>query len=495
MKNTNHNKELRAKFAKKQRPTILPTKVAHLVNDSLAILFFALGVMLVMALLSYSPNDPCWSKSTSTNALAVNNQLGVFGSYMSDILLYNFGYSAWWLVLGTFYFGTQQIMRKFLDAGNLISPYRFICGLILIFASATFEFVVFYGQKTQLPSSWGGSFGSFLFSNLSNLFGEVGVNLLSLLTIAICLSFVFGISWLTIAEKVGEKIEMLLVRSQNLPTISPEKSSLINDEQNVASSPELNTTAHNYFASATVVDSSTTDVFQPQPQDTVDEYDPLGLNFAIPETTNQSTATQTKEYSSLIGNLFKPNPLTNNHNLNEELSTPNTTNNQAHNSGYDNQLLNTKPISSTTNGFNLDDKLFNSVNSSPQANSSTIKNKSADIVTHLESNLASLGVKININNVLTGPIITRYEFIPPRGVNRDQIINLTPQLAQAMSLADLSMLKNIPDKSCMAIEIPNPERSLINLTELLNLASFQNTNNLLPLILGKDSVGELVITD
>ena len=86
-------KTVRPKFAKKNRDTILPSKLARFINDCVAILLFALTAMVALALATHSPNDSCWSKSV--NSLIVVNKLGEAGAYLSDILFYVLGFSAW----------------------------------------------------------------------------------------------------------------------------------------------------------------------------------------------------------------------------------------------------------------------------------------------------------------------------------------------------------------------------------------------------------------
>ena len=186
-------KTVRPKFAKKNRDTILPSKLARFINDCVAILLFALTAMVALALATHSPNDSCWSKSV--NSPIVVNKLGVAGAYLSDILFYVLGFSAWWLVAGVFYLRFHKIVRKKIPTGNWSTIYRVISYIFLISASATFEYISFFHQASSLPDGWGGSLGSFIFNNSYRGVGEVGVSVLSLLFIIICFSFSFGISW------------------------------------------------------------------------------------------------------------------------------------------------------------------------------------------------------------------------------------------------------------------------------------------------------------
>ena len=190
----------KTKYAKRNRETIFPSKVACFINDSIAILLFALAIMLALAFASHSLNDNCWSKSV--DSASVYNLLGVVGAWISDIFLYILGYSAWWLVAGVFYLGFFKINRHKIPTGNWSHIYRIVSYILLIASSASFEYIIFYQQPSTLPDGFGGSFGSFIFNNSYHFIGEVGVTILSLVLAIMCLSFSFKISWLLIAEKL-----------------------------------------------------------------------------------------------------------------------------------------------------------------------------------------------------------------------------------------------------------------------------------------------------
>ena len=81
--------QTKTKFARKNRETILPSKLARLVNDIIAIILFAIALMLSLALATHSANDNAWSRTIDSQI--VYNKLGVVGAYISDIIFYIFG--------------------------------------------------------------------------------------------------------------------------------------------------------------------------------------------------------------------------------------------------------------------------------------------------------------------------------------------------------------------------------------------------------------------
>ena len=66
-----------------------------------------------------------------------------------------------------------------------------------------------------------------------------------------------------------------------------------------------------------------------------------------------------------------------------------------------------------------------------------------------------------------GPVITRYEIEPAVGVKGAQIVNLAKDLARALSLVSIRVVETIPGKNYMGLELPNPKRQIVRLSEIL----------------------------
>ncbi len=141
-------------YAKRNRETILPSRLALILNDAIAIIIFAVCVMLAIALFTHSINDNCWSKTVNVNI--VHNKLGTIGAYISDILFYILGFSAWWLVLGGFYLGYNKINRRKIQVGSLFNIARILGFCVLVIASSSFEYIMMYHQPSTLPDGFGG---------------------------------------------------------------------------------------------------------------------------------------------------------------------------------------------------------------------------------------------------------------------------------------------------------------------------------------------------
>ena len=86
-----------------------------------------------------------------------------------------------------------------------------------------------------------------------------------------------------------------------------------------------------------------------------------------------------------------------------------------------------------------------------------------------------------------GPVITRYEIEPAVGVKGSQIVNLAKDLARALSLVSIRVVETIPGKNLMGLELPNPRRQVVKLSEILGSAIYNESHSLLTLGLARTS--------
>jgi S-DNA-T family DNA segregation ATPase FtsK/SpoIIIE len=113
----------------------------------------------------------------------------------------------------------------------------------------------------------------------------------------------------------------------------------------------------------------------------------------------------------------------------------------------------------------------------------------------IEKKLSDFGVAVKVLAAYPGPVITRYEIEPAVGVKGSQIVNLVKDLARALSVVSIRVVETIPGKSCMGLEIPNPHRQTVRLTEILGSEAYHALHSPLALALGKDIAGNPVVAD
>ncbi|MCX8087353.1 MAG: DNA translocase FtsK [Rhodocyclaceae bacterium] len=113
----------------------------------------------------------------------------------------------------------------------------------------------------------------------------------------------------------------------------------------------------------------------------------------------------------------------------------------------------------------------------------------------IERKLADFGVAVQVVSAHPGPVVTRYEIEPATGVKGATIVNLAKDLARALSLVSLRVVETVPGKSCMALELPNPRRQMVRLSEILGAKAYHDMHSHLTLALGKDIAGQPVVAD
>jgi S-DNA-T family DNA segregation ATPase FtsK/SpoIIIE len=113
----------------------------------------------------------------------------------------------------------------------------------------------------------------------------------------------------------------------------------------------------------------------------------------------------------------------------------------------------------------------------------------------IEKKLKDFGVEVRVLAAYPGPVITRYEVEPAVGVKGAQIVNLVKDLARALSVVSIRVVETIPGKSCMGLEIPNPRRQTVRLTEILGSKAYHDLHSPLTVALGKDIGGNPVVVD
>jgi DNA segregation ATPase FtsK/SpoIIIE, S-DNA-T family len=112
----------------------------------------------------------------------------------------------------------------------------------------------------------------------------------------------------------------------------------------------------------------------------------------------------------------------------------------------------------------------------------------------LESVLEDFHVRGDIVEVRPGPVVTMYELEPASGIKASRVIQLADDIARNMSALS-ARVATIPGRSVIGIELPNPKREAVALSELIGSQAYEDQNMALPLILGKNIAGDPVITD
>ena len=119
----------------------------------------------------------------------------------------------------------------------------------------------------------------------------------------------------------------------------------------------------------------------------------------------------------------------------------------------------------------------------------------ADMAELLEMRLREYGVKAEVVDTWPGPVITRFEIKPAAGVKVSKISNLAKDLARSLMVKSVRVVEVIPGRPTVGIEIPNPNRAMIRLREVIDSDRYQHEASGLTMALGQDIGGAAVVAN
>ncbi|MGE5170723.1 MAG: DNA translocase FtsK [Rudaea sp.] len=188
--------------------------MARLLRESWWLLVVAAFLYLALTLVTYTKTDPAWSFS-GTGA-PIGNRGGVIGAWLSDLLLYLFGLSAWWWVVGGIVLvvlGYRRVVHPDRTTDHPLAVGAAGFALVLL-SSAALESIRLWRLPASLPNRPGGALGEVVGDALQRGVGFNGATLLLLALFAVGTSLLFGISWLRVMERIGAAVEALVARAR-----------------------------------------------------------------------------------------------------------------------------------------------------------------------------------------------------------------------------------------------------------------------------------------
>lgn len=112
----------------------------------------------------------------------------------------------------------------------------------------------------------------------------------------------------------------------------------------------------------------------------------------------------------------------------------------------------------------------------------------------IENTMRNFGIESKVVAINRGPVITSYELKPAPGIKLSRIVGLSDNIAMALASSDLRIEAPIPGKTVVGIEVPNNEKDAVGLKELIDSNEFKTIKSDLPLALGKDVEGNILIS-
>ena len=394
----------------------------------------------MVALITYNPNDLGFN-STGTNE-NINNFIGVIGSYFSSLVITFIGISSYFIPLLFFIFGLILITsEKSIKSYREIIILRTVSFIMILITTCVITSV--HLSIPWMPEGAGGILGLAIASFLLNNFSIIGTTLL-MLSIWFCFIPIFiGFSWITVIEAIGSSViklfSLIIVASKKALLVTKDFSRKIEIK---------NTLKKNNVKKE------------------IDKQTDLAKNSNT-EATDKPHTTKTKPKIEKL----KPS-------IEEGVKAREQRQSKLFESSESSSLPSLEILDETPN-----EKYGNS-------------EESLEALSRLlELKLKDFGIDATVEEVLPGPIVTRFEINPAPGVKVSQISNLSKDLARSLSVSSVRVVEVIEGKSFIGIEIPNEKRALVVLGEILRSKTFEDMNSPLTVALGKDIAGNPIVAD
>ena len=408
--------------------------------------FFCLGSVLYIfiSLVSYSSLDPSLSSISSLSG-SIENLGGPFGAYLSDALFSVIGIGAYLFLLVMSFVAVKQLFF-YQPSNNTHKVIKVTSALVLLSSfSALCEF--YYSGDYFPQSSSGGLVGALIFTSLSNIFGIVGSLIFIVIFFLVSISLTFSFSWLSIIDALGNGARYLILE------VSAQFTRLLKFLLNALKSIDL---------------SKIKSKDKPLVERSVIEAKPRELN--LPKSTQAGVQTQTKSQE-----VSKPLPKT---------DTPKSES-VATSTVYKPKEKN---VNSEMPSTDLLDRVLDD-------GSSLTKEQLDEVADRLEIKLQEFGVEAKVVSVIPGPVVTRFEIQPAPGTKASKITNIAQDIARSLAVMSVRVVEVIPGKSVVGIEIPNTNRKMVRLTEILSSETFHNSSSPLSMALGHDIAGKPIVVD
>ena len=398
---------------------------SKIASESIFILLLTLGVVFLISLVTYSPDeDPCTGGAQLVKP--VINSAGMFGAYLSDISIGVLGYVSYIIPIALIWLGYNFHRDANKERSSQITfLLRLTAFLVMLFFTAALahqfapEIKIIEGLKdTFLAGGWiGMSMHDLVFYEI---FGSSST-IIYIGIIFVSFSIASSASWRNISTSLFKK------------TFNRDKRTADNNSS-LRTKPEI---------------ISSTPAAVEKPQKTEKSEKPQKTEKTEKPQKTEKSERPKKEQGS---NLYK--------------------------SGMSGGLPSLSLLDDVSNsGLGYTDEFL------------------VEMGQQVEIKLKDFGFDVTITAVTPGPVVTQFEISLAPGIKVSQIMNLNKDLARALLVESVRIVDVIPGKPVIGLEIPNNNREMIGLKEILSSEVFTKAKSTLSMGLGKDINGLPIVVD
>ena len=423
---------------------------------------FTGSLFFLIALVTYNTEDAGWTHSSAVQS--VKNAGGVIGAWLADVSFSFFGVIAYvipFVIIGHAY---RAYIRTDVERRKTLIALHWLGSIIAMVSSAAFFYLHVMRVGVELPGNTGGIIGQEIGDSLLRLCGNSGATVLLISAFLTGITILTQMSWLTLLDLIG-KYTFVVIDTVGSSVLNfwefcnnrPKEVVVTGYSESQAGNVTAGFSvpkAEAFFKSSSPASTTTT---PEKPKVSTPKT-------AIPEV---KLATNTSEIFSSTENPVKQ---------------------------PQRQPVQATPAAVTKSNVDVLPTLSLLDNRDTRVKGYS-QSDLEDMSRLVEEILADFNVTVEVVGFMPGPVITRFELQPAAGVKVSRISSLSKDLARALSVTSVRIVEVIPGKSVIGLEIPNREREMVTLRELLASRSFEKSPSLLTLAMGKDISGQPLMAD
>lgn len=458
---------------KDEQDFTLPHHLQERLFEGLAIILGCAAFFLLMALYSYHSQDPGWFSATR-HAGSIVNLGGQVGAYLADILLHAFGVMAYPFSLGF-------ILLAWFLARNKSDDFELweaeiairVLGFALVMAGGCSLMALEalpYGNAVIYSA--GGVFGAALATLLVKAFNRGGTLLFCLAFSTVGLAWLFNLSWMRFVERLGElSLRLTLFSGRWILALFGASAALIKRPESVNTPPASETEG--------TLERDKPTLIPPKPRKMASSKPAPLVIEAQTEPLSSSSLPAQSVAPKALGTVAKPNPLAQTSVEPEEMDYT--------------AMASIRPVA--THSEDLPSLGLLDKGEPERALGGYSAEQLEQYSRDLEQHLLDFGIQADVVAVHPGPVITRFELQLAAGIKVSKLSALSKDLARSLSVTSVRVVEVIPGKTVVGLELPNQNRQIVRLSQVLSAPVYQQASSPLALVLGVDIAGHPMVVD
>ena len=419
----------------------MPPYIKNTLLNFFSFFLIALSLYIFISLISYDISDSGFFNKNSSGT--IQNLGGPLGASIADFLYTIVGYGGYVILLIGCVWSIQTLFYE--------DPYSSLTKILVRIVSSLFFIICFCSiGDLYLGNNFGGDLGSTILNAISSVFGNIGSLIFLVIFLIPTTSLAFNFSWLEKLDQFGKLLiiisnyswDMLKTLVVKLKEIT--LSLLFKSKEIVIAMQKSSEKKKSLSAKPKITN-------EPQIKDVSIKEPAKDLKQADLPIETKSPLKEVEKKEVVDEPEIKK----------EKAVMPST------------ELLDRA----------LDD------------GSSLSENELNQIASLLETKLEEFGIEATVESVLPGPVVTRFEIQPAPGTKASKITNIAQDIAGSLSVSSVRVVEVIEGKSYVGIEIPNTNRKMVRLTEILSSKAFKSSPSSLSLALGHDISGNSIVVD